>query len=230
MKPLPWSFSSLSDFNNCPKAYYEKRIAKSVVDPPNEAGLWGDYVHREFQKYLEWEDQPAWDGTPAVLPGNLVQYQPYLESLKRISGRMLVECKYAIDLAQQPCDFFAENVWCRSILDVLVLDGALANIIDHKTGKMKPDSRQLKLSALMVFAHHPEVEVVKTGFAWLKDVQLTKDEFLRDAVTPLWEEFVPDLSTYARAFAREEFPPRPSGLCHGWCPVTDCEFWKPKRR
>lgn len=220
MKPLPWSFSALSDFTNCGKAYYRKRIVKDVVDPPNEAGDWGDYVHKWFEAHLR-------DGTP--LPGNLVQYQEYLDRIKAGSGTMYVECKYAINRQLQPCEFFAPDVWCRAILDVLHIDGPHARVIDHKTGKVKPNSRQLKLSALMVFAHHPEVVEVKTGFVWLKDTVLTKDGFHRDEVDDLWAEFIPDLKAYSTAFKEMRFTPRPSGLCNGWCPVTDCEFWKPKR-
>jgi hypothetical protein len=40
---------------------------------------------------------------------------------------------------------------------------------------------------------------------------------------------VPDLKQYATAFKTDVWQPRQSGLCNGWCPVTECEFWKPKR-
>lgn len=220
MKPLPWSHSALSDFENCPKQFFHKRIAKDVVDPPNEAGLWGDYVHKSFEKYLR-------ERTP--LPENLSQYQDYLDRIAAGSGVMHVECKYAINRYLEPCDFFDPKVWCRAILDVLHIDGDEARVLDHKTGKMRPGSRQLKLSALMVFIHHPEVVRVKTGYFWLKERQLTKEVFSRLQESELWEGFLPTLQAYRRAFADEMFTPRPSGLCRGWCPVTGCEFWQPKR-
>lgn len=220
MKPLPWSFSSISDFENCPKAFYEKRVTKSVVDPPNEAGDWGDYVHKNFEKYLR-------DHVP--LPGNLVQFQDYLDRIAAGSGEMHVECKYAVTRELEPCDFFDKRVWCRAILDVLHLDGTRARVIDHKTGKMKSSSRQLKLCALMVFMHHPEITEVRTGYVWLKTRALTKDTFYRSQIAELWLEFLPTLQQYKRAFAEVMFTPKQSGLCNGWCPVTTCEFWRPKR-
>jgi hypothetical protein len=45
----------------------------------------------------------------------------------------------------------------------------------------------------------------------------------------LWSKFVPDLRQYMEAFKTETWQARPSGLCNGWCPVTECEHWKPKK-
>lgn len=234
MKPLPWSFSALSDFLNCPKAYYRKRVAKDVLDPPNDAGLAGDYVHRAFEDYLnnhtplpttypdDIKDWPSGLKPPAA-------YEDYLNAIAAHPGQMLVECKYAITKDMVPCEFLADDVWCRCIIDVLCIDGQTARVIDHKTGKRKHDTRQLKLCALMVFIHHPEVQIVQTGYAWLKDEAIDRETYVRVNEAELWQEFLPDLQRYKEAYRAETFVPRPSGLCNGWCPVTDCEFWKPKR-
>jgi len=235
MKPLPWSHSALSDFLNCPKAYYEKRVAKSVVDPPNDAGRAGDFVHKAFEAYLR-------DGTPlpSTYPEDIREwpqgikppaaYQSYLNALAASSGTMYVECKYAINAQLQPVDFFDPDVWCRVIIDVLHVNGESARIIDHKTGKRKNDTRQLKLNALLVFIHHPQVQVVKTGYAWLRDADIATETYVSVNQAQLWEEFMPDLVRYNTAFKQETFVAKPSGLCNGWCPVTSCEYWKPKRR
>lgn len=228
MTPLPWSHSALSDFLNCPKAYYEKRIAKSVVDPPNPAGLWGDYVHKEFEKYLN-TSRPGHD-QPRPLPEDLEQYRKYLDAIVSRPGEMLVECKYAINRSLAPCDFFAADVWCRAILDVITINGDRASVLDHKTGKRRKDSRQLKLSALMVFLHHPEVEVVKTAYFWLKERAADGETYARVEIPELWNEFLPDLQSYRTAAQTMTFNPKPSGLCNGWCPVHSCEFWRPKRK
>ena len=47
-QPRAWSFSALDDFKNCPKAYYEKRIAKSVSETESEEMRWGNFVHKAF--------------------------------------------------------------------------------------------------------------------------------------------------------------------------------------
>jgi RecB family exonuclease len=234
VKPIPWSHSSLSDFLNCPKAYYHKRIAKDVLDPPNDAGRAGDYTHKAFEAYLT-------KGTPlpTTYPEDIREwpqgirppaaYEEYLDALKEGSGELRVECKYAITKDFKPCGFFDDGVWCRGILDILHINGDRARVLDHKTGKRKSDGWQLKLAALLVFAHHPEVMTVKAGYMWLKDSALDTTEYLREQEGFLWQEFLPRLIQYKTAFEAEVFVPRPSGLCNGWCPVKDCEFWKPKR-
>jgi hypothetical protein len=40
---------------------------------------------------------------------------------------------------------------------------------------------------------------------------------------------MPDIKQYQQAFVQDVWQARQSGLCHGWCPVTTCEYWKPKR-
>lgn len=221
MKPLPWSHSAKGDFLNCAKQYYEKRVAKSVVELPNEAGDWGNYVHKNFEKYLK--------GEITTLPGNLAPYRDYLDTLANAKGRMLVECQYAINREMQPCDWLAPDVWCRGIVDVLYLHGQQAMAIDHKTGKQKEDFEQLKLNALLIFIHHPEIIAVRCAYSWLKTDQVTTAVFLRSDEAELWEDFLPFLKAYQHAFKTGTFPPRPSGLCNGWCPVTSCSFWRPKR-
>jgi PD-(D/E)XK nuclease superfamily len=235
MNPLPWSHSALTDFLNCPKAYYHKRIAKDVVDPPNSAGLAGDFMHKAFEAYLK-DRTPL----PETYPDDIrdwplgikvpAAYKDYLDAIIEIPGQLLPECRYALTKELQPCGFFSPEVWCRAILDVLVLDGQRATVLDHKTGKRKPDSRQLKLSALMVFAHHPEVMVVKTGYFWMKEEAADTETYVRTGMVDMWNEFLPDLTRYRDAAKSLTYTPRPSGLCNGWCPVTECEYWKPKRR
>lgn len=234
MKPLPWSHSALSDFKNCPKAYYHKRVAKDVIDPPNSAGIAGDYMHRMFDAYLK-DGTPLPTGYPEDIrdwPAGVkppADYQIYLDGLKARPGQMYSECKYAITTKMEPCDFFAPDVWCRGIIDVLTINGDKATILDHKTGKRKADFTQLKLCALLVFIHHPEVQTIKVEYAWLKDVLMDRATYTRDMEPVLWQGFLPDLMQYKQAAKTMTFVPRPSGLCNGWCPVTECEFWKPKR-
>jgi hypothetical protein len=223
MKPLPWSFSALGDFLNCPKAYYHKRIAKDVQESQGEAALWGDAVHKGLEAYLKGE---------ADLPENLEAYREYAEGIQHMAegATLLVEQEYALNTKVQPCGWKDPAVWCRGIVDVLIIspDGS-AYVIDHKTGKVKPDSQQLKLFALLVFAHHPDVHTCYTEFSWLAFGTKTTECYTRAREADLWQEFLPDLNRYRVAFKHEVFNPRQSGLCNGWCPVTGCEFWKPKK-
>lgn len=234
-KPLPWSHSALADFNNCAKAYYHKRVVKDVKEDQGEAALWGDRVHKFFEySILQTQGLPieAVEAT-AILQGaeeEFKLYRPYLDALLGIPcDRLLPEQQLAIGKDLKPCGWFDPNVWCRGIIDALLLRGDKAYALDWKTGKRKPDSKQLKLFALLVFIHYPEVVTCKTEFVWLKTGERDDATYTRDQEAELWQEFVPELARYSAAFKQDMWIPKKSGLCNGWCPVTGCEFWKPKK-
>lgn len=238
-KPLPWSHSALSDFLNCPKQYFHKRIAKDVQDSQGEAALWGDQVHRFFEASIlavrgqQAEADEVW--ATLRLQGmdpdeSFEVYLPYLTSVLAIPhDDILPERQYAIGKDLKPCDWFSTDVWCRGIIDVLLVNGDRAYALDWKTGKRKLGNKQLKLFALLVFLHHPEISSVKTGFVWLKEGLSDYETFQRSDEAALWQEFIGDLSRYNAAFKQDMWIPRKSGLCRGWCPVTGCEFWEPKK-
>jgi len=220
MKPKPWSISTLDNFANCPKQYHEIKVLKSVQEVEGDAAKWGNRVHDAAEANLR-------DGTP--LDPELHHYVPYLESLKKLPGTPHVEKKLALTVSLQPCDFFSPHVWVRGKCDYLTIDGTLARGVDHKTGKRKPRSRQMVLMALLIFHHYPEVQTVRTAFFWLKTGEKDTGKYERADIPAMWNMFVVDLQQYKQAFATDTWQPRQSGLCYGWCPVTKCEFWKPKK-
>lgn len=221
MIPKPWSHSALDDFKNCPRSYYEKRIAKSVVETKGEATIWGEEVHKHFEDRLI-------DGV--VLPPALEMHESFLMRLTQLPGTLSVEQRIALDRQAQPCAFFGDNVWFRGVIDVKVVHADTALLVDHKTGKHHTKFGQLKLFALHTFAAHPEVNTVRCEFYWTQTMTKNGETYTRDMIPKLWAGFLPDLRQYAQAFKTDTWQPRQSGLCNGWCPVTDCEFWKPKRR
>lgn len=225
MTPRPWSYSALSAYRNCPKQFYHTRVAKDVRDPPNEAGMWGDYVHREFEKYLNGINA----GQAPKLPANLSVYLPYLTRIAGMKGEMHIEGKWAINTALEFVDWGASDVWARAIIDVLHVNGTHAIVTDHKTGKQKKNDDQLRLFALFTFLKFPKVQTVQTRYAWLKTGRWGVEDYERENESWMWQTFMTDLRRYREAFRTLRFEPRPSGLCNGWCPVTDCAHWKPKR-
>lgn len=220
-QPKPWSHSSLSSFENCPKAYFHTRILKDVVETKGEATIWGEVVHEHFEHRLR-------DGV--ALPDNLEIHEPFLNYLDSLPGTALVESKIALDKALRPCEFFADDVWYRGVIDYGKVDGTSARLLDHKTGKHHGKFAQLKLFALHTFAAYPEVETVRAEYYWTQTRTTNGETYAREQIPALWQEFVPALRQYAQAFREDIWQPRPSGLCNGWCAVTKCEHWKPKRR
>ena len=116
------------------------------------------------------------------------------------------------------------------MIDFIVVDGATARVVDHKTGKHHTKFGQLKLFAIHTFIAHPEVTTVRAEFYWTQTLTSGGVTWTRDQLPAMWSQFLPALKQYAQAFQTDTWQPRPSGLCNGWCPVIDCEFWKPKRR
>jgi hypothetical protein len=221
MRPRPWSYSALDDFDNCPRAYHEKKVVKSVVEEPGEQQLWGIYVHKAF------EDRQR-DGV--VLPADLEQHEPFMAKLQAAPGVASVESQVAFSRDLKPCGFFAPDVWWRGVIDFRKVAGNQAMVVDYKTGKVKNKYDQLEQCVIQTFIAHPEVSVVRVAFYWTVTGEPgPSKDYTREDIPAIWARIVPKLKQYAEAFKTDTWQPRQSGLCKGWCPVTQCEFWQPKR-
>ena len=134
----------------------------------------------------------------------------------------------ALDANRQPCEY-GKGYWVRGIADLLIVDGETAFVVDYKTGSNRyPDSKQLKLMALMVFAHFPEVQHVKAGLLFVMHESFMPEEYTRDMADALWGAFNPDLERLKLSYETDKWTPNPTPLC-GWCPVTTCEHYRPRR-
>lgn len=222
MKPLPWSHSALDDFRNCPRAYHEKRVLKSVTQEQTPEMIWGERVHKAF------ELRQLGD---ASLPPELEEHEPFMKQLEALPGLYFAcEQKIAFDTKCQPVNWQSRDIWCRGIIDHQKVCSVqrYAHLTDYKTGKPHDKFEQLALFALHTFAMHP-VDKVKVQFYWTKTLTTTHKIWTREEIPALWAKFIPHLRQYVEAFKTDTWQPRPSGLCHGWCPITSCEHWRPKK-
>lgn len=161
-----------------------------------------------------------------ALPDYLSGYETLIERIIKRTGRRIVEERMTLDKNFRPTTWSHQNAWCRGIIDVGVVGAKRATLLDWKTGKRKTDSDQLKLFAGFAFAHYPWVEVVNTGFVWLKENRVDGQAFTRDQVSDIWNEFAPRVRRLEVAYEENKWPAKPSGLCRSWCPVGKslCEF------
>lgn len=222
MKPKAWSYSALNGFTTCPRQYYEINVAKTVPYVQNEAARWGDQVHKQIEDHIK--------GIKNLNATNMSEGMKHrvfstLESLDEAYD-ITAEGKLALSKDLKPCTFFAKDTWVRAILDVKAMhkDGTEIVVIDWKTGKVKPDINQLKLFALFMFYHHPNVEKVDTVLEWLAYNDSTRETYRRDQIPMLWQSFLPDLTQFKKAFNTDTWPERPSGLCSKWCDVLSCKY------
>lgn len=207
----------MSAFEQCPLRYKLTRVVKKVKEPDTEATLWGKRVHSALEERIR-------DGTP--LPATLAGYEGIASKVASSQGEVKVEMKIGVNANFGATGFFANDVWCRGVIDVAIVNGDKAVILDWKTGKPKPGSDQLKLSAGMAFAEFPQVKSVETGFVWLKNNKVDRDTFTREHVGDIWSSFMPRVARLNMAFENDRWPANPSGLCKNYCPVgkSNCEF------
>lgn len=213
----PWSFSSLSAFETCPRRFYLTRISKQVAEPQTEATLWGNQVHKALE--LAVAGQKGLDAKYSA-------YQPIVDRLRATEGVKYTEQKVGLTENLKPTSFFAKDVWYRGVLDVTVVRDKTAVVLDYKTGKVKSDGDQLRLFAATAFAQYPHVETVRTGYLWLQHDKTTPKTFRREEAPVIWQEFVSRVNRMEDAQERDRWLPNPSGLCAKWCPVGKklCDF------
>ena len=214
---ITWSYSSLKDFTNCPKQYYHTKVAKDFEKKATEQMLYGTAVHKAAEDYVR-------DGTP--LAKNYERFKAALDALLTIGGTRYPEYEMALTIDKEPCGFDDEKRWVRGIVDLLIVDGDSAYIVDYKTGSNKyPDPKQLKLMALMTYAHFPAVDKIKAGLLFITRNSFVSEEYARNDISKLWAEFTPTLERLKLAYENSMWTPTPNALC-GWCPVSSCKFYK----
>jgi hypothetical protein len=215
-KQFAWSFSKLKSYETCPRKFHEQDVLKNFQEGDSEQLIWGNQVHQTLAKVLE--------GKLPELPPEMEMFQKYVDLVNKLPGNLQVEQKYAITKDFGPTTYFAPNCWYRGIGDVVKVGDTRAVILDWKTGAIKVDSVQLMLMALCIFAHFPKVQKVHTGFIWLKEDAVTMEEYDRADVADCWTGLLGRVTDLEAALKTGNFPPKPSGLCRKWCPVSSCEF------
>jgi CRISPR/Cas system-associated exonuclease Cas4 (RecB family) len=212
-----WSYSSLKEYINCPKQYQEVKVLKNYQKAMTEQILYGNQVHKALENYIK-------DGTP--LAENYKRFQKLMDSLKEIPGEFHPELRMALNFEKKACKWSDPDCWARGIVDFLVVDGEEAYIVDYKTGSNKyPDVKQLKLMALMIFEHYPEVKNIKAGLMFVMHNSFITEEYERGQITRLWDHFTPDLERLKLSYEQDVWHKNPTPLC-GWCPVKSCEHHK----
>jgi hypothetical protein len=216
-KPFTWSYSKLKNYETCPKRYFNIDVEKKYKEDDEAGHLgYGQLVHTSLADAINHERK--------TLPEQVKHLQPWVDKvLGGAKGTILVEQQMAITASlTKASSWFGEDVWYRGIGDVVKIVGPVAMVIDWKTGKILEDGIQLALMAQCVFAHHPEVQKIKTRFVWLKEDATTDALFTREDMVGVWAGLLPRVTTLKNAHEQMNFPPTPNGLCKRFCIVTGC--------
>lgn len=235
---LPASYSSISAYETCPKQYYHLRILKDVQQEESKEMAWGNLAHKKLEEAIKF-------GRP--LPDTMASYQWGLDLVQTLAIERKINAEMDVGITEQhkPTGFWDGNCWARGKIDVLVHDAAKTYGInvDWKTGKTKPNSKQLMLSTLMCFDNYDTMARVRTAFVWLpepdKAKRITMQLFIREdsdticmedragrgvtvTMEEAWEPFVNTIDQMKWSLQHDTWPAKPSGLCKAWCPVLSC--------
>jgi hypothetical protein len=215
---LSHSYSSIKMFENCPLNYYRQRIKKEIKDEGGEASIYGERIHAFLEARLK----------GSGLDPEAAQYEPLCKSVEKLAkqGELHIEKEATLTENLTPTGWWDADAWLRSKLDVLVIIGPDAVVMDWKTGKRKADQFQMQLFAAQVFKHYPEVQRVKTSLVWLKTMEMDTHQYTRPDMNAVWGEIMRRIQRIHDAYDNGNWPARPSGLCR-YCPCRhDCDFAK----
>lgn len=213
---LSHSYSSIKLFENCPLRYYRQRIVKDVSDPGGEASKYGERIHALLEARLK----------GSGLDPEAEQYEPLCASVERLASRGSLHIEHELVLTENltATGWWDADAWLRSKLDVLVIIGGDAVVMDWKTGKRRADQFQMQLFAAQVFQHFPEVQRVKTSLVWLKSMEMDTEHYERTDTNAIWADVLKRINRIHEAYEHANWPARPSGLCR-YCPARhDCEY------
>jgi hypothetical protein len=214
---VKWSHSSLKDFEGCARRYHEVKVLKKYPTPETEQIIYGKELHTAAEHYVK-------DGTP--VPEQFAFMVPVLEALMSKPGRKLPEHEMALTDTLRPCDFKSSDVWVRGVADLLIIDddNLTGWVVDYKTGNNKyPDTDQLVLMSLLVFAHFPHIRQVNSALLFVVKESMVKYKMSVDDVPNHWQRYRERVAKLAACFDHNVWNPTQTPLCN-WCAVKSCEF------
>lgn len=210
-KPLVYSYTMLNNYANvCPHQTWRRYVKKDQPYVESEAMKWGNAVHTALEYRL--------GGKP--LPPDMQQWEPIIAAF---DGRgATAEQKLGITRNSKTCDFFDAEVFFRGKVDVMLINGNTAYIMDWKTGNSNYESAfELETNALLVYCKHPHLTRIVGSYAWLKENRLGQMYDLSN-VGNTWNVMNVLIKQFEADLAAVNWEKRKSGLC-GYCSVKDCE-------
>jgi hypothetical protein len=215
----------LKTFEQCPKKYFHLKIAKDITDTAGEEAAYGTQVHEAAEFFVR-------DGVP--IPEKFSYMRPIMDLLMSKDGTKHTEIELSLrkDGSRfEVCDFNDRDAWYRGIADLLIEAAPTAWLVDYKTGKSAryADLRQLDLMAGAIFMKFPGVQTVKSALAFVVSGEFLRKTHKRENLTEYLSVFDETLDRLDAARESGVWNPKSSGLC-GWCPVTTCAHWRPRRK
>lgn len=220
-KPFVHSYSAGKMFDQCPHRFHQDRVLRRFPFVQGPEAAEGDRIHNALAENIG-------DGVP--LPEQYRWLKLIADAAARRPGTRLVEQKWALTKAFEPTGYFDGDAYYRYRNDYACIspDGKSAALVDWKSGKDKyPDVEQLVEGAVVLMQHYPEITTVGSALVFVKTGKVVPERYSRSSLDSYIETMAAKYAAIDAALAGGVFPKKPSALCP-WCPVEECEFWKPK--
>jgi hypothetical protein len=217
----PFSYSALTSFEQCPKAFLETKILKKYSFIETEALTYGKETHKSFENRIL-------NKTP--LPAHLQFCESIIAGLEAAGYTLFAEIDIAITRDFKPTGYWSKDAWFRGSIDMLAVKGTELLMFDWKTGKRyvarghsNPETGQLKLYGLILSV--TGVEAIRGAYIWLKEKLNDVVSIDQSNLEAIREEYIERGARFEKALAQppedaETWKPLPSPLC-SYCPVLD---------
>jgi hypothetical protein len=220
----PFSFSSITTFEKCPKKYHHTKVLKDFEDKSGPEANYGTDFHAAAEHFTR-DDVP--------MPGRFRAMEPMVKHLKALPGDKYAELKVGVKIVDGefvPCDFDDPDAWYRGIIDLLVVNKTAGRMVDWKTGKNSAyaDMRQMDMLAGAVFVLFPELVTISSALIYVVADDLIPKRHDRERLATYLGVFNEQLMNLTVAHQTGVWNPKPSPLCP-WCPVTTCTHWRPRK-
>lgn len=210
------SHTFLSNYENCPRKAWHLYVAKDLPkEPPSLEMQAGIVAHSAFERGLQ-ANNP--DATP---------HPEFSRAILANAGIKHFEFECGIARTGTAVGFWTDVCWFRGKIDVVLVAPPNGFIADWKTGKPREDPKELQRFAVLLQALYPGVDAWAGAYVWLKEGRFGETHNISDTKSTFRE--IERLDDAIRSKPLEkEWNPTPNPLC-GWCPVTTCEHWRPRK-
>ena len=212
-RPLTFSFTMLHTYDNiCPYQAAQRYVYKNIPFQETEAMRWGNHVHKAMENRIR-------KGTP--LPDNCAKYEPFAAAL--LPHNPEAEQQLAVDEAGRPSHYFNGNPYLRGKLDINIVNGDTAVLVDFKTGRKREYPFELSVQAVLLHARYPNLKKIVGHYLWLADMQMGQQHDVSDTART-WQRIKQIGASIAHDKKQGVWEKREGKLCD-YCPCSDCEHY-----
>jgi len=209
------SFSSLSNFEQCPWHLYLSKVEK-CPDVAGPAAQRGTEIHDKAENYITGET------VSDDLPKELAKFEELFTDLRaRYSeGDIHVEEDWAFTRDWEVTGWRSDDCWLRMKLDALDMESETsARVYDWKTGRKFGNEvkhgQQSLLYVISTFIKWPKLEFVEASMIYLDKGETMTTTYSRDQAMLFFDRYN---LRFNQATTCVDFKPTPNASSCKWCP------------